>query len=72
MDIQIHLPDYQFPPFRRDRNSSGGKIIYIRNVITAKRLTVHETQNTESICVEITIKGTLVQIWKIRYMLGFI
>ena len=56
-NAQIHLPDYQFPPFRRDRNSSGGgKIVYIRNGIIPKRLTVYETQNMESICVEITIK----------------
>ena len=55
--MQVHLPDYQFPPFWRDRNSSGGgKIIYIRNGIIAKRLTAFETQNIESICVEITIK----------------
>ena len=54
---QLHLPDYQFPSFRKDRNSSGGgKIVYIRNGIIAKRLTVYETQNTECICVEITIK----------------
>ena len=53
-NLQVHLPDYQFPPFLRDRNSSGGrKIVYIRHGIIAKRLTVDETQNTESICVEI-------------------
>ena len=40
-----------------DQNSSGGgKIAYIRNGIIAKRLTVYETKNTESICVEITVK----------------
>ena len=56
-NTQVHLPDYQFPPFRRDRNSSGGgKIVYICNGILAKRLTIYETQNKESICVEITIK----------------
>ena len=56
-NTKIHLPDYQFPLFWRDRNSSGGgKIVYIRNGIIAKMLTVYETQNTESICVEVTIK----------------
>ena len=56
-NAQVHLPDYYFPPFRRDRNSSRReKIVYIRNEITAKRLLVYESQNMESICVEITIK----------------
>ena len=56
-NAQAHLPDYQFPHFRRDRNLSGeGKIVYNRNGIIEKRLTVYETQNTESICEEITIK----------------
>ena len=56
-NAQVHLPDYQFPPFRRDRNSSGGgKIVYICNGILAIRLTIYETQNKESICVGITIK----------------
>ena len=58
-NAQVHLPDYQFPTFQRDRNSSRGrKIVYIRNEIIAERLTVSETQNTESICVEITINDT--------------
>ena len=56
-NAQVHLPDYQFPPFWRDRNSSRReKIVYIRNEIIAKRLLVYESQNMESICVEITIK----------------
>ena len=56
-NAQVHLPDYQFPPFWRNRNSSGGrKVVYIRDGIITKRLTVYETQNTESICIEITIK----------------
>ena len=30
--VNAEFPGYQFPPFRRDRNSSGGgKIVYIRN-----------------------------------------
>ena len=39
-----------------DQNSSGGgKIVCIYNGIIVKGLTVYETQNMESICVEITI-----------------
>ena len=37
-------------------NSSGEKIIWFCSMIIAKRLTVYETQNVESIWVEITIK----------------
>ena len=55
-NAQAHLSDYQFPPFWRDQNLSGGEIVYIRSGVTAKSLTIYETKNTESICVEITIK----------------
>ena len=55
LNAQVQLPDYQFPPFQRVQNSSvGGWIAYIRNRIIPKRLIVYETQNPESICVEIT------------------
>ena len=55
-NVKVHLLDYQFHPFRRNRNfSGGGNIVNIRNGITAKRLTVYKTHNTESICVEISI-----------------
>ena len=55
-NAQVHLPDYQFPTVRKDWTSSGGgKIDYIRDGIIAKRWTVYETQNTESIFVDITI-----------------
>ena len=41
-NAQVHLPHYQFP---------GRKIVYIRDGIIAKRLTVFEIQNTENIYV---------------------
>ena len=47
-NAQVHLPEHQFPPFRRDQNlPGGGKIVYISSGIT---------KNWESICVEITFK----------------
>ena len=56
-NAQAHPPDYQFPPCQRDWISSGGeKIVCICNKIIGKSLTFYETQNTEIICVKITIK----------------
>ena len=56
-NAQVHLPDIRFLPLWRDRNLlGGGKIVYMRDEIIAKRLAVYETQNIESICVEITIE----------------
>ena len=56
-NAQVHLPDYQFQPFRRDQDSSGGgKILYICTMIIVKGLTVNEIQITESIYVEINVK----------------
>ena len=38
-DSQFHIDGHQFPPFRRDRNKhGGGKIVYVRNGIIAKRI----------------------------------
>ena len=37
-DSQFHVDGYQFPPFRKDRNKhGGGKIVYVRNGIMAKK-----------------------------------
>ena len=55
-DAQFQIIDYQFPPFRRDRNKyGGGKIVYIRQGIITRRLPKFETQVSETICVELTI-----------------
>ena len=55
-DAQFQIIDYQFPPFRRDRNKyGGGKIVYIRQGISTRRLPKFETQVSETICVELTI-----------------
>ena len=50
---QFQINDYQFPPFRRDRNKyEGGKIMFIRQGL---RLPKFETKVSETICVELTI-----------------
>ena len=55
-DAQFQINNYQFPPFRRDRNKyGGGKIVYIRQGIITRRLPKFETQVSETICVELTI-----------------
>ena len=38
-DSQFLIENYQFPPYRRDRNSKrGGKIVYVRQGLISKRL----------------------------------
>ena len=38
-DSQFKIDNYQYPPFRRDRNSKGGgKIVYVRQGLITKRL----------------------------------
>ena len=53
---QLFIENYQFPPYRRDRNSKGGgKIVYVRKGLFSKRLKTLESKNTETICIEVTI-----------------
>ena len=53
---QFTLENFQFPPFRRDRNSKGGgKLVYVKQGIIAKRLENLETKFSETICIELTI-----------------
>ena len=55
-DAQFQINDYQFPPFRRDRNKYGrGKIVYIRQGVITRRLPKIETKVSETKCVELTI-----------------
>ena len=55
-DAQFILENYQFPPFRRDRNKKGGpKMVFIRKQLLAKRLEDFETKSAETICIEILI-----------------
>ena len=53
---QFHIEDYQYPTFRKDRNKNGGgKIVYVKEGLIAKRTLEYENVNTETICIEITI-----------------
>ena len=55
-DAQFKINNYQYPPFRRDRNSKGGgKIVYIRQGLISKRLSKFESKGIETICIELTI-----------------
>ena len=54
----MHNFIHQFPPFRRDRNKrGGGKMVFVRNSIIAKRLESLEEKESETICIEITISN---------------
>ena len=58
-DKQFEIKDYQFPPYRRDRNSNGGgKMVFVKQGIINKRLHHLETIITETICIEIIIAKT--------------
>ena len=53
---QFHSEGYHYPPFRRDRNKDGGgKMIFIREGLIAKRLYAYEDSTSETICLEVTI-----------------
>ena len=55
-DCQFHIDGYQFSPFRKDRNKhGGGKIVYVRNIITSKRIEQFEEGFGETICLEFTL-----------------
>lgn len=55
-DAQFKIEGYQFPPFRRDRNKNGGgKIVFIKDGLIAKRLNDFETKVSETISLELTI-----------------
>ena len=54
-DSQFHIDRYQFPPFCKDRNKhGGGKRVYVRNGIIAKRIKQFEEGCGETICLEFT------------------
>ena len=56
LNAQFHIEGYQFPPFRKDREKhGGGKMVFVRNGIIAKRLECLEGKESETICVEFTI-----------------
>ena len=55
-NAQLHIDGYQFPPFLKDRNNyGGGKMVYIRDGILAKRLENLEGKHSETICLELTV-----------------
>ena len=50
------IENYQSPPFRKDRNKKGGgKMVFIRKELPAKRLENFETKSTETIYIELLI-----------------
>ena len=53
---QLKIDGYQFPLFRKDWDSKvGGKIVFVREGIAAKRLSYCESPSIEAICIELTI-----------------
>ena len=55
-DAQFHIEGYQYPPFRKDHNKNGGgKIVYVKEGLIAKRILEYENINIDTIYIEITI-----------------
>ena len=55
-DSQFKIDGYQFPLFRKDRDSKdGGKILFVRESNGAKRFSHYESPSIESFCIELTI-----------------
>ena len=50
------MENYQFPTYRRDRNSKGGgKLVFVKNSLIATRVKDLETKVYETICIKLTI-----------------
>ena len=46
----------QYPAFRKDLSKNcGGKLVYVKGGVIAKRILKYENINIETICIEITI-----------------
>ena len=55
-DAQFHIEGYQYSAFRKDRNKNGGgKIVYVKEGLLAKRILEYKNINIETICIENTI-----------------
>ena len=62
---KFKIEGYQYPPFRRDRESKnrnrfsygGGKMVYLKEGLICKRLTDFETKTAETICLELSLKS---------------
>ena len=53
-DSQFVLEHFQFPSFHRDQNSKGGgKLVYVKQGIIAKRLENLETNFSVTVCIEL-------------------
>ena len=64
-DPQLKISGYQYPPYRKNRNKyGGGKIVFLREALMAKRVRDFEGDTTEIICLELT---TCKKIWCIIF-----
>ena len=55
---QLHIEGYQYPAFRKDYNKNGGgKIMYVKEGLIAKRILEYKNINIETIGIEITLSN---------------
>ena len=58
-NAQFHIDGYQFPPFCRYQNKKGGgKIVFVREGIIAKRMKDLEGKTSEIIFIELIFSKT--------------
>ena len=56
LQIDMNISGYQYPPYHKDRSKyGGGKIVFLRENLIARRLRDFEAGTTENICLELTI-----------------
>ena len=54
-DSQFKIDGYQFPLFRKDRDSKcAGKIVFVREGIVSRRLSHCDSPSIKSVCIELT------------------
>ena len=64
-DAQFEIPDYQYPPYRKERNKNGGgKIVFIREGLNTKRLKAFEGDISQTIGLEVMISK---KVWFMTY-----
>ena len=55
-DVQFHIDGHQFHPFKQDRSENGGgKMVFIKEGLIAKRMSNDECEISETISFELTV-----------------
>jgi hypothetical protein len=66
----LEIPDYKFPPFRRDRSNKvgGGVIVYVKNTVNCIIRPDLHVGSLECIWLEIKLNNKKILVWHILYL----